>query len=217
MLKLRFPNEVRLRTKSVPRQAVAPLFHGSVIYPIGLYPNQSLGNSRLDGLVLRATVEVHGKGPELHNQTPSRLFQKKKRNADVPLSCLFNRRTSPSEPLYSLMGNCCSGTATVPSPPSPPRPVAGSVTTALVPSPPEAEDVLAASSQPRSRTTSVPKLHSGVSSQDSNSRIRVVSAPQPRRSKSSQPQNARTRPQPVASSNRNRLDYSSGLVGESDD
>jgi hypothetical protein len=143
-----------------------------------------------------------------------------------PLSVLSLKSTFVVfEPLYCLMGNCCSGTATLPSSPSrssPPGLPARSVTPAPVPSHPNGEDELVPSSQPRSRTTSMPKLlhHSGVSSQGSNPRSRVVSAdsaPQRPRSKSSVPQNAITRPQPVAAFSRNLFDCRPSGSGESDD
>jgi hypothetical protein len=135
-----------------------------------------------------------------------------------PLSVLSPKSTS--EPPYCLMGNCCSGTATLPSSPSsPPGLVAGSGTPASAPSHPTGQDDLAPSSQPRSRTISLPKQmhHSGVSSQGSNPRSRVVSAPQRPRSKSSVPQNAITRSQPVAALSRNLFDCRTSGPGESDD
>ncbi len=136
-----------------------------------------------------------------------------------PLYCLLNRRSSPSEPLYRLMGNCCSGAATVPSSPSPPSQAAGSVTPAPVLSPPEAEDALAPSPQPRSRTESMPKPrpYNGVSSQYSSARGRAVSEPQRPQSKSSVTQNAITRPRPVAAPSRDRFDHRTPGAGESDD
>jgi len=125
------------------------------------------------------------------------------------------------------MGNCCSCTATVPSSPSPPLPVAslvaaGSVTPVPVLSQPE--EAGAPLPKLRSRTKSMPKpeLHTigvtaGVSSQDSNPRIRAVSVPEPPQSKSSVLQTAPTRPQPVAASYSNRFDFRTFDPGESDD
>ena len=127
------------------------------------------------------------------------------------------RGMQSSKPLYHLMGNCCSGIATVPSSPShPPCLEAGSVTPAPAPTQPEAENALAPSSQPRGRTTPVPKpmRRSEWSSRDSNPRSRVVSAPQPPQSRSSIPQNAINRSRPLAPPSRNSFDCSTSGLGE---
>ena len=187
-----------------------------MIYPLGLYEtqNQSFGNRGLDAYYRARCrtdyiiLSAQGSSPWGTPRGP-RLAGIVK-NSSI-LSQIDVHRLSNH---CILMGNLCSCTATVPSSPSPPSRVVGSVTLAPALSQIKAEDTLALSSRSRGRTTSMPPkpiLYTGVSPQVSNPRGRAVPAPQRPRSKSS-PHNAVTRPQQVAAPSRNSFEW-----GESDD
>ena len=103
----------------------------------------------------------------------------------------------------TLMGNCCGGSATVPSVPAPmemqaPAPQAAQRTT---PAPVHSSPQLP---RTRSRTASKPEsTYRGMSSQDPNPRTRTKSAPQ--RLQSSSSQNPRTRAEMLSVPKRGRV------------
>ena len=132
-----------------------------------------------------------------------------------------------SQASYRLMGNCCGGTATVPSEPTPVQlqaqaPQVGQRTTPIPLQPRHSMERPPVSSpqlpRTRSRTTSKPESphHGGMSSQDPNPRIRTKSAPQRPQSSKSSTQNPRTRAETLSAPKRgSRSDSRPTSPGES--
>jgi hypothetical protein len=141
---------------------------------------------------------------------------------------------SSSQASYPLMGNCCGGTATVPSEHATASQATERTAPVLVPPQPSTEPPVPSPvplpqppSGTRSRTTSRPesihhrRVSSPSSSPDLNPRSRTRSAPQraqpPTASTSTFPQNRRIRAETLSAARRNgRSEYRPIKLGESD-